>query len=489
MNNDPTDNSTPDEQPMRINIEVTEEATNTSIEEQPAPVEPDTIGMPEELSADINAVESELDTMPGIPDEEDDTPLSQPVGQPAPEINDAVTPAAAPVAKSTSKKKTFIIAGAAAIGMIIAGIIAGVLLFMAKQESPAPNQSNTNQTQKQAKKLGIAITLHEGTVEFTTDGEAWLPLTDDIQLTEDQKVRTGADSRAVLTLDDGTAIRLDASSQIMIESLDVDNVIITHLEGETYSRVVPSSRSYVVKVDDTLYRALGTAFATVSKPTDKGVRVFQSSVKANGVTEDITEGKQYYKNNSDSSLAGKITDINLDTLVDDDFVKWNLTEDEKSQLFKDKLGVLQQVKQKVEDKTKQTEEEKRMAEEKALKDKQEAERKAKEEAERKKKEKEANNGEKVKRGAISASKSGNKITWSYTGKATYGYKMVYSEHTANPVFGSDDAIYYSDPTSSWAELPKSAKKDTPYNVRICAYTNGTESEPCVDYSNTIQLTR
>lgn len=93
----------------------------------------------------------------------------------------------------------------------------------------------------------------------------------DSQLKEGDAVRT-ADGRVVLTLDDGSALRLDANTNVTLTSLVATDVKIAQTGGTAYSRVVPSERSYTVTVDGAEYKALGTAFSTINHTDEKGVR-------------------------------------------------------------------------------------------------------------------------------------------------------------------------------------------------------------------------
>ncbi len=366
----------------------------------------------------------------------------------------------------TSKKQAVIAAVMAGVLVLGGGAAAFALLYQA----PVPEAQVADTTQvKQVAKMGVAVTLVDGAAEYQRGAGAWQALTADSQLKEGDAVRT-ADGRVVLTLDDGSALRLDANTNVTLTSLVATDVKIAQTGGTAYSRVVPSERSYTVTVDGAEYKALGTAFSTINHTDEKGVQVYQSSVKVKGVTDAVTEGKQYFKVSADAALKDKVTDINLDTAAENEFLQWNLGEDEKVDTFKSKLGVLPKVKERAEQKAKEQEE---------------ATAKAKAEAEARQK---ATQKDKVTRGSITATAQGTTVNWTYSGKAVHGYKLVYSKNTDTPTFGSDNAIYYSDPASTSGKLSnKDGLPSGTYWVRICAYTAGSESEPCVDYSNTVNV--
>src|SRR5690606_13316297 len=158
-------------------------------------------------------------------------------------------------------------------------------------------------------------------------------------LGEGDSVRTGSESRLVLTLDDGSAIRLDANTTIKLTSLTANQVNVEHLDGIAYSSIVPSeTRTYTVVVDGTTYQAVGTAFATIKSETENGVRVFESSVRVNGSADAVPEGKEFFQTAADTKREGLISDIDIDALVKDTFINWNVSLDEKDTTFKEKLG-------------------------------------------------------------------------------------------------------------------------------------------------------
>lgn len=389
----------------------------------------------------------------------------------------------------SSKKRRIILFGAAGAIAVAAAIVTWFVLASNRQsdEVLTSNQSSTSEVKKQPR-LGVAVTVVDGTVTYQKASDVqsapnagdgpWNPVTTDTDLNEGDHVRTGNGSRAVLTLDDGSAIRLDANSSVELTSLVATDVKITQLGGTLYSRVVASERKYSVAVTDTTYEALGTAFITVKKAGENGVQVYQSSVKADGQT--VAEGKQYYSMNTNTDLQGKVTDINIDTLIDNEFITWNLTEDEKDAKFKDNLGILPTIKQRADEK--KTEEQEKAAAEKAEKDREALE-------EKKKKEQNVSK-EKVTRGTMSLTVSGETFNWSYTGKAVHGYKLVWSKTNPNPHFTTDNPIYFSGINQLTGTLPGKDKIGTgTFYVRVCAYTAGTETDPCVDYSPRIQFDR
>ncbi len=482
----------PDDLAAAMDAELAAEDTQPDIDEQSVAVDPlPATNNPQPVAAEdlIKAA----DTTPEIPEEPKttDAPAESPkpqLAQPSqPDNTEAPTPAATVLAaavKNNAKPKRRlshkqrVVLVVAAVSLLVVG--GGGASLAVLYQAPVP-ESQLSTTTTQAAKMGVAVTVADGTVLYQNDsGGSWNDTTTDGQLTEGMSVKTEDQSRAVLQFDDGSALRLDAGTTVTLTSLDVKNIKITQQAGTTYSRVVTSERSYVVVSGDANYKAMGTAFSIVKTDTEAGVRVFQSNVSVDGVSEAVAEGKQYFAASSDDAIKQKITDINYDQLANNEFVNWNLTEDEKVDEFKDKLGVLGKVRERAEQIVKeQNEAAAKYAAETAAK----AEAEAKAAAERK-----ANSVKKVTRGTMTAKASGTNVTWTYTGNALHGYKLVYSKTSQTPTFGTDNAIYYSDPSRNSGNLSNADGKSAgTYYVRICAYTNGTEDEPCVDYSNVVTV--
>lgn len=393
-------------------------------------------------------------------------------------IQPPATPLSLEPTRQPKNKKRFVILGTTCT-IAIAAIGLSTWWVIANQKQPDTNHIlDTSSSSTEQPKLGITLTVADGTVEYMKDQTAWQSADKASQLSEGMQIRTGTDSRAVLTIDDGSAVRLDANTTVKLKNLSAETVEIEQIEGVVYSRVVPSTRSYMIKTAETAYTALGTAFLTIQHPNEQGVQVYQSSVKVDIANEAISEGKQFFTKNDDTTIKDKISSINLETLTDNKFIDWNLSQDESDKSFKEKLGVLSDIKQLKEQKQKTA--------------RADAEQKAIAKTEQKKttdKDKTVTSGDKVGRGTMTLSQAGSLFSWKYSGKATHGYKLVYSKSNTVPAFGTDEAIYFGSVNEMSGSIPGKEKIGSgTYYVRVCAYTANTETEPCVDYSNVVTIT-
>lgn len=351
----------------------------------------------------------------------------------------AVLPAAEGQSLPNKGKKPLMIAGIVLLFLAIGG----AAYFAMNRDEPAPVTQTPVQT---SVKLGVAVTLVDGTAQYSKDGEAWTTLDTGYEPAEGDWIKTDAGARTVLLLDDGTAIRLDETTTVRLTSLDAQDVRVDNLAGEVYSRVVASDRSYQVHVDDTDYQALGTAYKTINTTTEKGVQVYHSTVAVKGTQTEVTEGKQFYKSHSNAALTQGVTDVSVDEMKSDGFMVWNLEQDKQNNAFKDKLGYLTKI------------------EEQPVPAPAPAPASAS-----------------IKLTGKAAEK-GVALSWSVSNIGSVeGFKVVRSKKTTTPTFGKDEANYASG--ASTRSLTWKDGSGITYHYRVCGYVNKT----CTVYSNSVTV--
>lgn len=358
-----------------------------------------------------------------------------------------VPSATVPVAKPWRKRPLFWVVIATVL------IAAGLAAFIALRPSTAPAAvTQTPSTKKQIKRLGAVLSVADGTVEASADNKVWKTVAAGDPLRPGTYVRAAAGGRAVVTLDDGSAVRIASASTARLASLNADDVMIVNVSGEVYTRVVASERKFSVVVDNEAYVALGTAYKTLNTDQSKGVEVYHSQVKTTIASETIAEGKRYYQSIAQPELVKKVTDIPLDSLQKDAFLQWNLEQDKQSSDFQDKLGYL----------------EKMAAAPKAVTVAAPTPQPAA-----------AASGITL---AASKYDSGVTLGWRLAGvTAPKGFKILRSL-TANPVHGKAEAAYVGSASSrsyNWK-----IKDGKTYHFRVCVYTG----DSCANYSNDVTIT-
>ena len=232
------------------------------------------------------------------------------------------------------------------VGVLI--IVGGLTIILSggkKSDSKSDEQVATEES-KQIK-IGAAITLKEGTVQIKSLQGQWEEINNDTILQEKSQIRTvGASSRVVVAFDDGSAVRLDANSEAELEKLNIDNIVVKHIAGYTYNRVMPSETvKYVVVSKDAQYEALGTAFRTTNTGDEQAVEVFDSSVLETIINKTVKTGeKLVVVDESNPDQNGTISKLDIEELKKDAFLAWNIEIDTKDNNFKSKLGIFSDIK-------------------------------------------------------------------------------------------------------------------------------------------------
>jgi hypothetical protein len=101
-------------------------------------------------------------------------------------------------------------------------------------------------------------------------GGASSVLTSGTELRQSDEIKVGAGGRATLQLG-GSYVRMDGGSDVQLESLDPDHLVVSQITGRVYHRVVvPSGGDYQVATATVSWKADGTAFDLDREPTAGG---------------------------------------------------------------------------------------------------------------------------------------------------------------------------------------------------------------------------
>ena len=131
------------------------------------------------------------------------------------------------------------------------------------------NPASADRTPRQAQ-----IASLEGTVEWQQAGsDTWQPATLELQLASGDKVRTGQDGQAGLSLDDGSSIALEPGSEFVIQSLSEDIIgqsesIFGLWAGKLTAQVMPISEGSVFQFETptTTVNVVGTTLTITINP-------------------------------------------------------------------------------------------------------------------------------------------------------------------------------------------------------------------------------
>lgn len=291
--------------------------------------------------------------------------------------------------------------------------------------------------------IGGQIDYIEGTVEMRDNASAgWFAATKSGLFAKDNELRTLSRSRAIVTFEDGSTVRLNENTHIIFAE-NIQDVKIDIEGGEVFNSVAKNEqRNYIVQTDKYAIKALGTEFGVTKNDDATSVLVIESSVEVQndeGTAIDRVEEGNKAKVINDRVEKAVIADTDLT----DDFVVWSTKKDQPKQKEEEKKDVKEDDDKKTDDVT-------------------------------------------VSGGSISLSgemsSSGVRLHWDVKNiSATHGFKIIKSEDV-NPVYPGDDYQYLTDPSvRDYKWKIDTGKK---YHFRVCVY-NG--SGKCLLYSNDVYI--
>ncbi len=325
-----------------------------------------------------------------------------------------------------------------------------------------------------ARNGGGVITFLEGAVEYKEAGGEWKRAGTDMDLFEGYSLETMQNSKAIVQLDDGSAVRLNSNTLVTFLSLDPNNIVIVNEKGVVYTRVTEMERTFAVQADDVVFEAMGTAYTTINREDELGVEVYESQVKISCEGKDeviVEEGKKYYtKNELDKEKEAVMLEMTEQEIEANEFVQWNKAMDAEL-LSVESREVVEPIEAQPVDSNmvKGVESVKLVTPTEVVVEKVE------------KSKSEISSGVE----SISLSSSGNgKVTWKTNGYSIKGYKLVWSK-TSGPTYptrSSDKYLYFSDPNANSGTVTAFDGAGT-YYVRVCEYLGGS----CGKYSNEITV--
>lgn len=236
----------------------------------------------------------------------------------------------------------------AALLLPLVGVIAiAAVVFALPRQNPAtPAASDTTRevaVSDAAPKvfgLGGELTLVVGNVQWrATAADGWQAASEGTQIMPGAELDVPGDGRAVVTLDDGSAVRLNGKTTLAFSSVTRNAVEIRESRGTAYYRVVKDpSRTFTVVTEEGTITALGTAFA-VARDADKktlDVNCIESKVKialakdGTKLEKELGQGKTLSYDGTKSPDAGtKESAIDPQKIAVVPFFAWNITEDAK----------------------------------------------------------------------------------------------------------------------------------------------------------------
>jgi hypothetical protein len=236
----------------------------------------------------------------------------------------------------------------AKLALILGGVLllVGVTAFsLTRGDQQVEEQQAAIQEVEEVDSINASVSLQEGTLEIKNN-EEWVAVTKDTEIKHGDVLRTvGATSRSVITFEGGSELRIDANSEVELQTITASRILIKHIAGYTYSRVVASeTQTYVVVSEDAQYEAMGTAFRTSATGDEQSVEVFESSVIETGINKTAKQGeKLIVKSEANPSKNGSVEKLDIEQVKEDAFLQWNRELDLKNETFKKSLGFLNDI--------------------------------------------------------------------------------------------------------------------------------------------------
>lgn len=318
------------------------------------------------------------------------------------------------------------------------------------------------------------LEYREGEVEIKRGDKGWVQLSKGNILNSGNEIRTLNESRAIVTFEDGSVLRLDENTSIKIQSTE-NKIEIVLSKGSIFNKVSKSeTRKYSVQSGEYKIIALGTEFS-VEKESESEVKVLvvESEVeiqnKDGSVLEKVETGKKVEINKKEINKK-----IITKEEKEEKFIAWNIEKNKKvdEELLKNKTILKEN---KLTSKT--------SAVDKKEKKQQDIFQNDFVEREKKEVEKKINVDILDPKIAIWGEKTtqGVKINWSVKDvDVSKGFKLVKSINK-NPVYPGNDYKYFSNSSKGSYEWEINTGKG--YYFRVCQYLGGK----CGVYSKNLWL--
>lgn len=184
--------------------------------------------------------------------------------------------------------------------------------------------------------LGLYVSGQEGIVSFSKDGDVWGHGKNGMLLKEGYYLRTGKDSKAILSTPLGSVLRLNEETEIKIAQLSLRDILLNQYSGRTYHLVNKAQEGvYQVRALNHTIKAVGTVFdVSVNKKVNRiNTKVLESKINMAINVGEIIEIQKIGKDKeitvdpaSDNIIA--IADINQE-YINSEWFNWNKEEDKK----------------------------------------------------------------------------------------------------------------------------------------------------------------
>ena len=229
--------------------------------------------------------------------------------------------------------------GATCFTLAIIALVAYFGLFANFENTTTPIMSQNDAVEETTPtitdtSLSAELAFLLGDVEvWEIDG--WIMAQPGLVLGDERQIRTGENSKAILKFEDGSAMRIDENTHIILESANKSEIILQQIIGKSYSRVNKSSvLAYTVRSHNTETMAMGTAFTIEVTPNQSlKIKALESDIKLSLVDADtqieqqVHEGEEAFINYTESNVLPPIVNQINTTDLGGEFIAWNRQQD------------------------------------------------------------------------------------------------------------------------------------------------------------------
>ena len=177
--------------------------------------------------------------------------------------------------------------------VVFSSVAVGVIAMRSYNRQMLTSVSTRTQVQTEENQKIADITYLDGTVEVKESTADWSRATVGQELSIGDSIETFSDARAIITLNDGSILRLNQNTKITLVSITEDRFVVSVDHGEIFARVVTSDRIFEIKADMVNYESLQTGFKVSSLENKEGVEVFSTAIKViDGLAETVVDTGQ-----------------------------------------------------------------------------------------------------------------------------------------------------------------------------------------------------
>lgn len=233
------------------------------------------------------------------------------------------------------------------LGIIVIVVIIFIAWSIKRSDNEISNEEPKFSDQEGIPNLEATVSFLEGTLELKSADTDWSEIGADYQIKINDSIKTGTDTKAIISLPDQSLIRLSSNTQLFFQEMGMADVVIEQIHGRAFHRVNDQSTAiYRVKHDKIELTALGTGFSVTADSDNTKVMVTESKVKAKIYQGDdiinmrTIEQGTFATIDTTKELNQMIDseEMTSEDLMSNEWYVWNFEQDSKQEFF---LGIFE----------------------------------------------------------------------------------------------------------------------------------------------------